>query len=146
LEVTMTRASGRAHIDAPAAEIWTHLIDLEAWPTWAAQFETLERLDAGPLGVGSRVRVKPRSMPSGVWTVTEFEEGSMFTWAASLGPDLRLIGGHELLHRDDGTDAEFWLEATGVLGVLLSPVLRRSLFARNTRAAAEGLKRLVDGA
>ena len=84
-------------------------------------------------------------MPAATWTVTEFESGRLFTWASSLAPGVHLRGGHELRAVDGESDAEFWLEAAGPLGSLLSPVLRRTLFARNTRTATEGLKRHAEG-
>jgi hypothetical protein len=42
-----------------------------------------------------------------------------------------------------GANAEFWLEASGLLGTLLGPVLRR-IFSRNTTSATEGLKRFME--
>lgn len=119
------------------------MMDIEAWPTWAAQFKNLTLLD--PLTLGSRVRVRPNLLPASVWQVTEYEVGRSFTWASNLLPGARVTGGHVLTPSDQGTDAEFWLEATGVLGALLSPILRRTVFSRNTRSATEGLKRHVEG-
>jgi hypothetical protein len=120
------------------------MVDVETWPTWASQFERLERLDAGPLALGSRVRVRPKGMPAAVWKVFEYEEGHSFTWASSLAPGVRIIGGYILTGDGDATDAEFWLDAEGALGSLLAPVLRRTVFSRNTRSATEGLKRHME--
>ena len=142
--LTLSRYSRGIRINAPVARVWDALIDVETWPTWASQFKRLDRLDSGPLAIGSRVRVKPNGMPAATWTVTELEPGRLFTWATSLAPGMRLRGGHELRGGDDETDAEFWLEAAGPLGSLLSPALRRTLFARNTRSATDGLKRYAE--
>jgi len=116
------------------------MVDVERWPVWASQFKRLERLDAGPLAAGSRVKVKPKGMPGSVWQVTEYEEGHSFTWASSLAPGILVTGGHEVTANGNGTNAEFWLEAGGPLGRLLGPLLRRTVFSRNTRSATEGLK------
>jgi len=116
------------------------MVDVERWPVWASQFKRLERLDAGPLAAGSRVKVKPKGMPGSVWQVTEYEEGHSFTWASSLAPGIRVAAGHEVTANGNGTNAEFWLEAGGPLGRLLGPLLRRTVFSRNTRSATEGLK------
>ena len=140
----MSRFARTVRIDAPAPVVWAVLMDLEAWPTWAPQFQRIRRLDAGPLKLGSRVDVRPKAMPGAVWRITEFEDGRLFTWATSLAPGLRIVGGHELATDDESTRATFWLEADGLLGRLLAPLLRRALFSRNTRTASEGLKREVE--
>lgn len=140
----MPRTAHRVRIGASPAEIWPVLVDVGRWPTFAAQFRRLERLDATPLARGSRVRVTPKGLPASIWTVTDFETERSFTWAASLVPGLRVVGGHTIDPADGGSDAEFWLEAHGPLSVLLSPILRRSIFRRNTRQTAEGLKRRVE--
>jgi uncharacterized protein YndB with AHSA1/START domain len=140
----MTRFARSIRIEAPAADVWAAMMDVETWPTWASQFKRLERLDGGPLGQGSRVRVRPKGQLATVWQVTEFEPGRSFTWASDLLPGLRVTGGHELTSGGNATDAEFWLEASGALGRLLSPVLRRTVFSSNTRSATEGIKRHME--
>jgi hypothetical protein len=140
----MSRYARSIGIEAPPADVWATIVDVERWPVWASQFKDLERLDPGPLAAGSRVRVRPKGMPGSVWQVTDYREGSSFTWASSLGPGTLVTGGHELTADGDGTNAEFWLEATGPLGKLLGPLLRRTVFSRNTRSATEGLKRHIE--
>lgn len=141
----MSRYAHKVRIEAPAAEIWAVMLDLESWPEWASQFKRLDRIDPGPLALNTRVRVTPKGNPASTWTITEYEEGRSFTWAASLMPGVRITGGHILMPDGNATTAEFWLEASGALGALLSPILRRLVFSRNTRAATEGLKRRVEG-
>jgi hypothetical protein len=131
-------------IEAPVAEVWGVLVDIQAWPAWASQFKRLERLDGGSLALGSRVRVRPRRLPPSVWQVTEYVDGRLFTWTTGLLPGLRLTGGHELVANGDATSAEFWLDASGPLGAVLGPLLRRTVFRRNTRNATEGLKRYLE--
>jgi hypothetical protein len=140
----MSRLTRSIRIEAPVADVWAAIVDVEAWPAWARQFRRLERLDASPLAVGSRVRVTPKGMPGAVWQVTEYQEGRSFTWASSLSPGVRVTGGHAVAADGNGATAEFWLEASGLLGKLLTPVLRRTVFSRNTRSATEGLKRYVE--
>ena len=65
------------------------------------------------------------------------------TWASSLSPGVRMTAGHVVTTVGNGTDAEFWLEASGPLGTLLAPLLRRTVVSRNTRSATEGLKRYM---
>jgi hypothetical protein len=89
------------------------------------------------------VRVRPKGQLATVWQVTEYEAGRSFTWASDLMPGLRVTGGHALTPGDSFTVAEFWLESSGALGSLLSPLLR-TVFSRNTRSATEGLKRHME--
>lgn len=140
----MSRLARTIRIGPPAADVWAATIDVETWPTWASQFKRLERLDAGPFAVGARVRVTPKGMPGAVWKVTEYEEGRSFPWASSLAPGLRITGGHVITPDDGGTSAEFWLDASGALGTPLAPLLRRTVFSRNTKSATEGLKSYVE--
>jgi hypothetical protein len=84
-------------------------------------------------------------MPAAVWQVTDYEEGHSFTWASSLMPGMLITGGHVVTSDGSGTDAEFWLEASGTLGKLLSPLLRRTVFSRNTRSATNGLRSHMEG-
>lgn len=140
----MSRFARNVHIDAPAADVWAVMMDLEQWPRWASQFKRLEPLDGVRLAHDSRVRVWPKGLPASVWHVTEYEQGRSFTWESRLGPGVRLTGGHLLTPTPNGTTAQFWLEANGPLGSALSPILKRLVFSRNTRTATEGLKHEVE--
>jgi len=140
----MARAARTVHIEAPSADVWAAMTDVEAWPMWAPQMKRLDRLEAGPLALGSRVRVRPKSLPAAIWRVMEYEEGRSFTWASTLVPGARVTGGHVLTPDGDTTRAEFWLEASGALGRLVGPLLRRTVFSRNTRSATQGLKRHME--
>jgi hypothetical protein len=140
----MSRMARSVRIEAPSPDVWAALVDVETWPAWASQFKRLERLDSGALASGSRVRVRPKGQLSSVWTVTDYEPERSFTWESTLVPGLRVVGGHELTPARTATNAEFWLEAKGVLGALLSPILRRTIFSRNTRSATDGLKRHIE--
>ncbi len=140
----MSKYARTIHIGAPPADVWAAMMEVERWPAWASQFKRLERLDAGPLAAGSRVRVRPKGMPASVWQVTDYEDGRSFTWTSSPVPGVVLAGGHVLTADGDGTNAEFSLEASGALGTLLTPLLRPTVFSRNTRGATEGLKEYVE--
>lgn len=120
------------------------MMDIEQWPTWASQFKRLELVDQAPLALGSRVRVRPNRLPASVWRVTDYDAGRSFTWESSPAPGMRLAGGHVVTADGEGTNAEFSLQAGGPLGRVLAPLLRRTVFSRNTRNATEGLKRHVE--
>jgi uncharacterized protein YndB with AHSA1/START domain len=48
------------HLDAAPAEVFHLLTEPEQLAVWNHAFDHAERLDEGPLGVGSRVRVRAR--------------------------------------------------------------------------------------
>jgi hypothetical protein len=142
----MARVARSIDIAASPDAVWAVLADVEHWGRWASQFERLERLEAGPLAMGSAVRCKTTDrQATSDWTVTEYVDGRSFTWTSALAPGLRVTGGHVVAAKGDGAKVEFWLEATSVLGALLAPLLRRRIFSRNTKSATEGLKQFMEG-
>lgn len=72
-------------IHAPAQHVWSILTDVERWPEWTASIASVQRLDRGPFGVGSRARIKQPKLASTVWTVIELEPMRTFTWTATAG-------------------------------------------------------------
>ena len=45
------------HIDAPTQPVWEVLFDVARWPEWTPTIDSVERLDDGSFGVGSRANV-----------------------------------------------------------------------------------------
>ena len=88
-------------IHAPANRVWHVLTDVTRWPEWAASMSKVARLDAGPLAVGSRARVKQPRLPATVWRVSDIEPGRCFSWTASA-QGVTTTGTHRLTVRGDG--------------------------------------------
>jgi uncharacterized protein YndB with AHSA1/START domain len=82
-------------IDAPPEKVWRVLTDVERWPEWTPSMTRVERLQTGPLQVGSTARIKQPKFPPTVWRVTELEPGRSFSWAAG-GPGVATVGGHRM--------------------------------------------------
>ena len=83
------------HIDAPIERVWALTVDVERWPELTPTVRSVERLDDGPFGVGSRARiVQPMQRPA-VWTVTRFEPPLAFEWETTVG-GVRIVGTHHL--------------------------------------------------
>lgn len=131
LDATATTSASRERA-------WEVLTDIADWPRWTASMTSVERLDDGPLRVGSRARVRQPRLPVTVWTVTELVEGESFTWEAT-GPGVRTIGTHTLSAGPDGSTAiTVAIEQRGPLGAVLGRVWR-GLTTRYLDMEAKGL-------
>jgi hypothetical protein len=83
---------------------------------------SVERLDSGPLGVGSRARLKQPGQRAAVWTVTRFEPDTDFEWSTTfLG--IRMAGRHHLESADGGTRNRLSVEITGFGSGMLAKVV-----------------------
>jgi uncharacterized membrane protein len=82
-------------IAAPAEPVWNVMIDVQRWPEWTPTVTSVEQLDAGPLRVGSRVRIRQPRLPAAVWTVTTLDAGRYFEWQ-SVTPGVKSVAGHRV--------------------------------------------------
>jgi uncharacterized membrane protein len=82
-------------ITAPQDKVWAVMSDVERWPEWTASVASVERLNDGPFGVGSKARIRQPRLPAVVWTVTAFETGRCFEWQ-NVGPGVRTVAGHRV--------------------------------------------------
>ncbi len=119
---TLARMRFMATIDiaAPAQLVYEVYTDVERWPEWAARVTSVERLDQGPLRVGSRARIKQPRLPTTVWEVTEVVTGRSFTWIAR-GPGIITTASHVVTppEADGPTRVTASLQQTGPLGQVL---------------------------
>ncbi len=131
-------------IAAPVERVWDLTEDVESWPTITPTMTSVERLDEGPLRVGSRARVRQPGQRPTVWTVTVVEPGAQFVWEARvLG--LRMIGGHRLEPVAAGCRNTLTVDlegrGAGIMGRLLGGQIRRAITTEN-----EGFRRAAERA
>jgi hypothetical protein len=136
-----TSADARADL----ATTWAVLRDVTDWPRWTASMTTVERLDQGPLALGSRARIKQPGMQPLVWEVTTFSESTEFSWT-NRSPGVVTVGRHLLgVNADGSTRITLELHQTGPLAGLL-----HLLFGRRNRRylglEAAGLKAASEAA
>jgi ribosome-associated toxin RatA of RatAB toxin-antitoxin module len=142
----MTRSDITRHLEIAARpeHVWALTVDVERWPSLTPTISSVERLDAGPLRVGSSARVtQPKQRPA-VWTVTELEPVSRFVWSTKVGP-VTMTGGHRITPTPDGCTNTLTLELSGfgsrVLARLIGPTIRKAIETENAgfKAAAEAM-------
>jgi uncharacterized membrane protein len=130
------------NIAAPAVRVWELTIDIERWPAITSTVTKVERLDQGPLRVGSRARLKQPGQGARVWTVTALEAASGFVWEAKFA-GLQMVGSHFVVPDGDSCRNRLVLEITGrgagLFGRVAGGRLRKSLATENAgfKKAAE---------
>lgn len=82
-------------IDAPIERVWDLTLDVASLPEITPTVTRVQRLDDGPIEVGSRAKLTQPGLPPRVWTVREVDAPRRFVWATRLfGVDM--AGVHEL--------------------------------------------------
>ena len=112
------------HLDAPPEPVWAVLSDVARWPEWTPTIDSVERLDDGPLRVGSRAVVRQPRLPKATWEVTELVPGRSFR--------------HRVGPAGAGSSVTLGIEQTGPMGAVAALVWRR-LTQRYIELEAESL-------
>jgi uncharacterized membrane protein len=126
-------------VDAPPDVLWMVLMDVEAWPALTPSMTSVEKLEPGPLKVGSRVNIKQPRLPLTEWTVTELVDNERFTWETS-SPGMKVSAIHEVSAPDVGQCVlTLAVDQSGPLGPLVG-LLSRAMTRRYLGLEARGLK------
>jgi carbon monoxide dehydrogenase subunit G len=117
-------------IDAPVESIWRLTTDVDGWPAFLPTVQRLERLDDGPLRVGSAARLKQPGQSAAVWTVTRLEPMREFTWETRR-TGIRMTGRHLLEASGTGTRNTLVLDTdgpgAGLFSALFGGLMRKSI-------------------
>jgi uncharacterized membrane protein len=122
-------------IGAPAEVVWRLTADVERWPEYTPTMRKVQRLDDGPLRVGSTARVEQPAQTPAVWTVSTLDEGRVFAWQTRrMG--LTLTGSHTI-EAIDGAQCRniLALDVSGrgarLFGLIFGALFSRSLAREN---------------
>jgi hypothetical protein len=128
-------------IDIPAnpAIVWRIVAEVERWPEWTPTITRVQRLDEGPLRLGSRARIWQPRLPVAMWEVTDLEQESGFTWVSS-SPLVRVTAGHWIEPHAGGSRVSLSVSFSGLLGSLVARLTRR-LNVTYLHQEAEGLRK-----
>jgi uncharacterized protein YndB with AHSA1/START domain len=138
----MTQYLKTVDLDAPPSRAWKVLSDVERWPEWTASITRIERLDALPLQVGARFRVKQPKLAANDWQVTMAEPSAGFTWE-TRSPGLHIVGEHLINPIGNGTCVVLRLRFNGWLGKLMGRLGRKLILEYLDMEAAD-LKKAVE--
>jgi len=125
------------------ARVWAVLLDVERWPEWTTSVSRIQRMDLGPLTLGSRTRIwQPRLMPA-VWCVTSLDDGRrVFGWTTrTLG--VKIVGRHQVNALKNHSRVDLSLHYTGPLSAIAARfygTLTRDYLARE----GDGLKQFCE--
>ncbi|GAB2815554.1 SRPBCC family protein [Lentzea nigeriaca] len=125
-------------IAAPPERVWDVVVDVERWPERIPTVDSVERLDDGPLTVGSRTRLRQPRLSPAVWTVTELTDGTSFTWTSGP-PGVTVTAVHDVEPHPDGSRLTLGLTVSGPLAGL-GWLMTRSLTERYVETEAASIK------
>ena len=130
-------------IEARPDQVWAVVADVERWPERIPTVDSVQRLDAGPLAVGSRTRLKQPKLSEAVWTVTELTEGVSYTWE-SKSPGVTVVATHLVEPHPGGTKLTLSLTVRGPLAGL-GWLLTRKMTEQYVATEAASIKKVAEG-
>ncbi|SEQ26053.1 SRPBCC family protein [Lentzea albida] len=130
-------------IAAPPGRVWAVVADVERWPERIPTVDSVERLDAGPLAVGARTKLKQPRLSEAIWTVTELTEGVSYTWE-SKSPGLTVVAAHLVEPHPEGTKLTLSLTVEGPLAGL-GWLLTKKMTQRYVETEAASIKQVAEG-
>lgn len=135
----MRTLSETVDIQAPPARVWAVMTDVEKWPEWTASVTSVQKLDAGTFGAGSRVRVKQPKLAPAVMTVTVWDPERGFDWETKNAA-VAALARHTIEPTDRGCRVTLSVTFSGPLAGLIA-LFYGGLTRRYIRMEAEGLRR-----
>ncbi|MCP2241514.1 SRPBCC family protein [Lentzea aerocolonigenes] len=131
-----------ATIAAPPERVWDVVADIERWPERIPTVDEVERLDAGPLAVGSRTRLRQPRLPEAVWTVTELTDGRSYTWE-SKSRGVTVVAAHLVEPHPEGSRLTLSLTVSGAMAGL-GWLLTRKMTRQYVETEAASIKKVAE--
>jgi carbon monoxide dehydrogenase subunit G len=129
-------------ITASPDRVWSVVVDVDRWPERIPTVDSVERLDDGPLVVGSRTRLQQPRLPTAVWTVTELTPGASFTWESS-SPGVLVTASHVVEPHPEGSQLTLAVDVSGPLS-RIGWLMTRSLTEQYVETEASCMKQAAE--
>jgi hypothetical protein len=126
-------------IEATPEVVFGLTVDIERLPQLTPTVTTVNRLDHGPLRVGSQARLKQPAQRPAVWTVDALEPDQRFVWSTTTS-GMRMVATHVVEPTAKGSRNSLYLDLSGIAATVLGPFLRRKI-ARVLATENEGFRR-----
>lgn len=128
------RWENTATIASSSQTVWQMTIDVASWPSLMPTITSVERLDSGPMRIGSTARIKQPGQSPAVWTVTKLVEGREFAWQTKrMG--MTMVGLHIVEDLGGQCRNTLILDVTGrgskVFALLFGALMRKTLAVEN---------------
>jgi hypothetical protein len=104
--------------------VWAVMLDVERWPEWNTAVTRVQRMDIGPLTLGSRTRIwQPKLMPA-VWQVTSLDQNRrIFAWTTrTFG--MKIVARRQVEAIGAHSRVTLSLHYAGILGALMARIYR----------------------
>jgi uncharacterized membrane protein len=115
-----------AEIGAPPETVWRLTTEVERWPDLLEAFTSVQRLEPGPLAVGSSARIKQPGQPERTWTVTEITAPRRFVWETH-GLGLRMVASHDIEPTAAGCRNTLAIDLSGPVGAVVGRVVAKRI-------------------
>lgn len=104
--------------------IWAALLDVQHWPEWTTSVSRVQRMDIGPLTLGSRTRIWQPGLMSAVWQVTSLDERRhIFAWTSrTLG--IKIVARHQIDSLGTSSRVTLTLHYAGAFGAVMARIYR----------------------
>ena len=101
-------------IEAPPAQVWQVLADIDQWPSWSPGVESVVCVTPESDGEQTAYRIDQPPLPHALWTVTDWRPEVGFTWQTH-GASSLLTMTFRLQPSAVGTDASVDLHWSGAM-------------------------------
>ena len=129
-------------IGSSVDRVWELTVDVESWPALTPTMTSVDRVDEGPLRVGSTARVVQPRQRSATWVVTRLDERSVFEWQTKVAT-VTLVARHQLTEVPDGCRNTLTVDVSGfgsrLLGRLFGSRIHTAIETENA-----GFKRAAE--
>ena len=111
-------------IKVSPARVWSVLLEVERWPEWTTSVTRVQRMDIGPLTLGSRTRIwQPGLMPA-AWQVTSLDEKRrIFAWTTHTY-GIKVVARHQVEAVGAHSRVTLSLNYSGLLGAIMARIYR----------------------